>query len=108
METTEEKMCDMFITGCAICGAPLPIHLGDYETGRNEIEVFCLNHLPSHNVTVFTTTEDELDDNLPIKKFAQLYPEGFCMGIRYLTVNAIENKEKNVPNIASDWEVEER
>ena len=92
-------MCDICNSPCKVCGKDLPLHLGDYETGRGEVECFCEDHLPETDVRVFTLTEDETEERFPI---------GWKMGIRALTDNAREYKDYNYPNLAADWEIEDR
>jgi hypothetical protein len=54
------------------------------------VECFCGNHIPLVDVRVFTCDK------------------GNKMGIRALTENAVKNKEKNMPNIGTDYDVEDR
>jgi len=37
-------MCDCYIEHCIICGRPIPFHLGDFDTERDEIAVICGDH----------------------------------------------------------------
>jgi hypothetical protein len=101
-------MCDIYCGECKICGADLPVHLGDYDTKREEVEVFCSEHLPKKDVRVFTLLEDDVYEDLPYVPAVVCHHIGWKMGIRYLTENARENKEKNYPNIGADWETEDR
>ena len=101
-------MCDVFVKGCVVCGKDLPVHLGDYSTGRKEVVVFCSEHIPEKDVSIFTLTEDDIYEDLPYIQRVVLFHKGFVMGMRYLTENAIKNKGKNHPNIGADWVVEER
>jgi len=41
-------MCDCYVHGCnhKTCSFEINMHLGDFETGRDEIEVFCGSHIP--------------------------------------------------------------
>jgi len=34
-------MCDCYIAHCISCGKPIPIHLVDFNTARDEILVYC-------------------------------------------------------------------
>lgn len=34
-------MCDCYFEPCKSCGKPINMHLGDYETHRSEIVVYC-------------------------------------------------------------------
>lgn len=95
-------MCDVYFTMCKMCGTGLPVHLGDYSTDRDEVEVFCSEHLPNHDVRIFTLIEDDIEDN------SIIYPKGFTMGIRYLTDNAKYHKNINHPNIGVAWEMKDR
>lgn len=101
-------MCDIYCGECKICHADLPMHLGDYNTGRKEVECFCSEHLPENDVRIFTITEDEIYEDLPYIKAVVLFKTGWKMGIRYLTKNARDNKEMNYPNIGVDWTIEDR
>lgn len=84
-------MCDTYDTKCAVCGiGGLLVHLGDWSTKRTEVECFCGSHIPEINVRVY------------------ICKNGSKMGIRALTENAVENKEKNMPNIGADYDVEDR
>lgn len=91
-------MCDIYEAKCAVCGiGGLRVHLGDWSTRRSEIECFCKGHLPKINARVFTVT-----------KRISGYKKGWKMGIRALTENAVRNKEKNHPNINTDYDIEDR
>lgn len=93
-------MCDVYQHKCKECDTMLDIHLGNFSTEREEIEVFCQNHLPEEDVRIFTvTTPDQRDENIY---------SGWKMGIRSLTDNARANKNINHPNIFSDWKIEDR
>ena len=95
-------MCDIVNSPCKICGADLPLHLGDFDTDPSEVSCFCAVHLPEKDVRVFTLTEEETYENLPY------LPKGWKMGIRYLTDNARKNRDMNFPNIGADWTEEDR
>jgi len=100
-------MCDCYYHKCKECDITLPVHLGDYDTEREEIEVFCKDHIPEYNVRVFTVKkvyEDE-ESNFSEKNKVSI---GWKMGIRSLTENAKNNEKVNTPNLASEIDVEER
>ena len=97
-------MCDCYEHACKICGELLPVHLGDYQTKRHEIEVFCRSHIPKSDVRIFTITEPTVEE---INNKKRRYKIGWKMGIRYLTENAKKNKEINHPNLGADWEIED-
>jgi hypothetical protein len=94
-------MCDCYNHKCKECNIKLPIHLGDFSTGSDEIEVFCKDHIPEHNVRVFTITENYCGEE-------NEFPIGWKMGIRSLTENAIHNENMNYPNLASEYTVEKK
>ena len=85
-------MCDIYSAPCIICGKLMPVHLGDYDTNRDEIECYCEDHIPNINVRIFTLKED--DDE---------YKKGWKMAIRSLTNHAWKNRDMNHPNLAADW-----
>ncbi len=100
-------MCDCYYHKCKECDAKLPVHLGDYDTQRDEIEVFCEDHIPEHDVRAFTVTgvfEDEENNYFENDKTYV----GWKMAMRSLTENAIYNEEGNHPNLASKIEIEKR
>lgn len=99
-------MCDICNSPCKVCGKELPLHLGDYNTTPEEVECYCSEHLPENDVSIFTLLENDVYADSPHCTIS--YRQGWRMGIRYLTANAIENKEINYPNVAADWAVEER
>ena len=68
------------------------MHLGDYKTKRNEIEVFCTEHIPSTNVRVFTL----------VAETSQGFTKGYSIGVRYLTDNARQNARQNFLAIQFD------
>lgn len=37
------KMCDTYEDRCKGCGIKIPIHIGDFSTGRNNVRVWCPN-----------------------------------------------------------------
>jgi hypothetical protein len=82
-------MCDCYCANCCVCGKDLPIHLGDYVTPRQDIDVFCDEHIPHYNCRVFIIEEDE-DGS---------FKKGYRIGIRALTDKAKEFKEYNYPNV---------
>ena len=52
-------MCDCYGEKCKECEEVIPIHLGDYETSRDEIEVYCKEHIPPVNCRIFVLKEDD-------------------------------------------------
>jgi hypothetical protein len=99
-------MCDICSLKCACCDVYLPVHLGDFDTERDEVMVFCKDHIPDHDVRVFTLLEDDLYEET--EPALILYPKGWKMGIRYLTENAEKNKDMNFPNTYNEPAIEDR
>jgi len=97
-------MCDCYLHKCKFCEEKLPVHLGNFETDRSEIEVFCEKHIPDHNVFIFTVVKvfNEIDG---LSEEDKVYV-GWKMGIRPLTENAKcwLLQRYNHPNLASDYE----
>jgi len=101
------KICDICNSPCKVCGKDLPLHLGDYNTAPEEVECYCGEHLPYNNVTIFTLLEDDTYEDLPYITRYVIYKQGWKMGIRSLTPNAIENKEINFPNVGAKFHAED-
>ena len=88
-------MCDIYEAKCKVCGiGGIPIHLGDYETGRDEVEIYCGGHIPPTDCRVFV-----------LKAMCGKYKKGWKMGIRALTENAKNNAKHNTPNLGVDFKV---
>lgn len=90
-------MCDCYWHPCKVCGKLFPVHLGDFDTARNEIEVYCWRHRPRGP-----------DDDVKAWRFKRESRREFKttgMAIKALTDNARANWDKNEPN--TDCEGEE-
>ena len=87
-------MCNCYSAQCEKCDKMLPMHLGDFDTGEDEIQVFCDAHIPEEDVRVFVMTEDESD-------LGDKFPQGYRIGIRALTENARQCADKNHPNLCN-------
>lgn len=74
-------MCDIYVARCALCGSPVPMHLGDFLTGRDEISVFC----PKHSLE---------------EVFQGVDPDR-CYAIR---LESIEEARSKIESEAADWE----
>lgn len=83
-------MCDCYGHKCEKCDTTLDIHLGDYDTGREEIEVYCDEHIPldTDNGVVWQWSDDEGKKPTDMKR----------MFIKWRTKNAEENADDNCPN----------
>ena len=90
-------MCDCYDHTCKLCDVDIPMHLGDFETGSDEIDVFCKYHIPTENVRVYTLTDSNEGS----------FPVGYRIGIRDLTENARARKDENHPNLDAYWTVVE-
>ena len=78
-------MCDIYMAKCPRCDVQTDMHLEDYNTGRDEVEVYCGRHLP-----------DDMSDGVLWEYAAQ---GGWRkVFVRALTRNAAENMDGNCPN----------
>lgn len=78
-------MCDCYAHPCKECGKGHEVHLADFNTNRDEIDVYCAECFDRSKIfpwVLFKTEDGEVD------KFA----------IVYKTDNAWENKNGNTPN----------
>jgi len=99
-------MCDCYDHQCNNkgCKVRLPVHLGDFATKRNEVQVFCEDHLPDKDVRVFTFKKRVKEWYFDPSLNGSLK----CMGIRYLTANAHRHACQNSPNVGEDYAIEIR
>jgi hypothetical protein len=95
-------MCDIYDAKCAKegCTVKIDMHLMDFKTPEEDIEVFCGAHLPKENVRVF-----HLKNKTDWKYVGGGYKR---VGVRYLTEIAREYKDGNHPNAGGDWTIEDR
>lgn len=100
-------MCDIYEAPCKECGALIEIHLEGYNTARNEVAVFCYNHIPQENVVVWKCKRNKDSRS---KKAWVMFPakKEFLIGVRALTENAKEHRSGNSPNLAKSDIVEMR
>jgi hypothetical protein len=96
-------MCDIYMHPCKVCKEEIEMHLGDWNTSADEIEVYCKNHIPEHDVVIWDS--DEI--NKQKAPLSEIYTNG-RVGVRALTENAKLNKECNHPNAFNAEIVEER
>ena len=81
-------MCDCYTDKCKVCGVEIKMHLGDYSTNRNEVEVFCEGCLPAkHDDGIMWKYRDSKQD-----KWKKMF-------VRALTANAVSNASENHPNV---------
>ena len=92
-------MCDCYTARCKNCNREIPMHLGDYATARDEIEVFCTTCLPadlSDGALWLWADRDGDDIDAPIG------PLSLCF-MRNLTSNAAACWDGNHPNSWVVW-----
>jgi hypothetical protein len=101
-------MCDCYYHPCKVCRRKIPVHLGDFNTDRGEIEVYCWKHLraiPKGYPAVFFTFGDLEEEKK--REFRVLYKGekhliGKTVAFVPLTKNAykwtIEEENCNTPN----------
>ena len=103
-------MCDCYWPTCERCSTRIPLHIADFCMSREDISVFCPDHLPRRNVVVyeivgeaFRPGSDWSDD------FYHDPPKGWRMGVRYKrrppTGYGLQAAE---PNIGTDYLAEYR
>ena len=112
-------MCDCYGHECDWpgCEFVIPMHLGDFDTERDEIRVYCHAHMPSDdkrwlNARVFAymtfkksrLIRDEHGNYLQIPRPDRIE---VCT-IKDMTDNAKHNREQNHPNEGHFIVVEER
>jgi len=78
-------MCDCYTDKCKVCGEPVDMHLEDFETSQDEIEVYCGLHMP-----------DDRTDGV-VWKYGDAVADKKVF-VRWLTKNAKEHADGNHPN----------
>ena len=89
-------MCEIYTAYCQVCGLPIEMHLGDWLTNQDEIEVFCKGHIPKENVVVWEASNDLIKHKKTL------------VGVRPLTRNAEMNHGQNHPNSCDCVIIEKR
>ncbi len=78
-------MCDIYCAKCAKCDTEIEMHLGDFNTDPDEIDVFCGRHA--------------VDGTIRRKRWVMWSSPIFgSITVVSLTDNAWENREGNHPN----------
>ena len=97
-------LCDIYEAKCKECGRGIPFHLGDFLTGREEIEVYCWDCLPTDMTDCYLIL-------IHVPNLASLNPRmrelveeerefwGKVVCVCCLTDNAKENYMWNHPNL---------
>jgi len=109
-------MCDIYGHKCLLCEEIVSMHLGDFNTGRNEINIICHKHrfleLQSYlenSVLWFISSHplshlydgDQEDGGYNWQRSKEVAEEygGKCVLVQALTENAVANKDHNSPNL---------
>ena len=109
-------MCDCYGHKCLLCDERVPIHLGDFNTRREEINVICHKHSYSEVEPYLKDAvlwvmdvwpsghlwdDDEEDGGYNFKRSKQQAEEygGKVITVQALTDNALKNARHNHPNI---------
>ena len=109
-------MCDCYGHKCKLCDEVIPMHLGDFDTGRGEVDVYCWRHNVSEidskldsAITFFMDIwppsylyrDDEEDGGYTWKRAKSQCEEfgGKFITVDSLTKNAWKNKNHNHPNL---------
>lgn len=83
-------MCDIYVAECKVCGKEIDMHLGDYDTDRDEVEVYCYKHRGIKTEGV-------------LWRVGKGGGGGFKVGDKFwvipLTENARNNRHHNHPNV---------
>lgn len=70
-------MCDCYDHKCDVCGTGIPIHIGDFNYPREDVEAWCNHHAkPGPGIEVFRQTENVFYDK------DNHYPKGSKIAIR--------------------------
>lgn len=103
-------MCDIYNTKCEVCGKIIGMHLGDYETRREEVKVYCSRHIPPNHKHVGARIMVDFTDYSKIIQMARDYPEHYDSNeehwveyepfiyVESLTDNAWKNRLMNHQN----------
>ncbi len=89
----------------------IPMHLGDYLTGRDEIEVYCSDHIPKFGKWVTIWEIGDAEDWIK-KEHEKYYLEekhfvGKRVAVKSLTKNAWRHRRKNYPNLLLEMRMKE-
>ena len=83
-------MCDCYTDKCKECGDEIEMHLEDFDTGRDEVEVYCSAHFPA----------DTRDGVIWVCGDRKGGEDRRMVFVRALTDNASEHMSGNHPNCA--------
>lgn len=81
-------MCDCYWVKCEVCKKGLiPVHIADFCMSRDDIKIYCRDHVPSKDVVVHKIIEDEYryPEGTSFKKTKRIeHRAGWRMGVRYI------------------------
>ena len=103
-------MCDCYWPTCERCSTSIPLHIADFCMPRENISVFCADHLPRRNVVVYEIVGESFQPGLDLgNDFYREPPKGWRMGVRYKrrppTGYGLQAAE---PNVGTDYLAEYR
>ena len=103
-------MCDCYWPTCERCSTPVPLHIADFCMPREDISVFCADHMPRRNVVVYEVVGEAFQPGFNLgDDFYHDPPKGWRMGVRYKrrppTDYGLQAAE---PNIGTDYLAEYR
>lgn len=61
-------MCDCYEQKCEQCAEMIPVHIADFCTPRENLQVFCQKHLPESDCFIHTIIEGKQDREYDYKK----------------------------------------
>ncbi len=79
-------MCDIYMAKCEKCKRKIDMHLADFDTGRDEVKVYCTRHIPK-DTTEGCVWQSSKESDVPRRVY-----------IKALTPNAKKNADGNHPN----------
>ena len=93
-------MCDIYTDYCKVCGTPIEMHLGDWETPREEIEVYCMEHFPiPYEKECWGWVKWEVPRKSWRKEWVEKHPDvPKRIVVVSLTERAWNNRDDNHPN----------
>ena len=114
-------MCDIYTAKCALCDQKIPMHLGDFETKRDEIMVVCWRHseeelreagvfrpgaivwlIPDQDLGPLKEVNPHVDPETWIFAESEKELAGRFVFIVPLSENALEHRLWNYPNLLHD------
>jgi len=93
-------MCDCYTAPCgrSYCWEQIDIHLGNGETARHEIAVFCADHAREMKIVKTGKWQLEIIKNVYCTEYTCFQVGRKLVYFAYLTLNAVEHRADNEPN----------